>query len=273
MPSSAGFGRLGMATVGTIVLPSSHVGRGEQVALQITDGVESWRTSVLPSLDPFVVGDTVRTLPPNVGNGFGAIAFARWRSGQPQRGGIALLDVLSGERRWSRTLPVVDNQASTFPSTAVIGDDGVAVSSLEGFIYFYDLHSGDLRWTGARPQIPAGGVPLTSDIRPVAIVQQTVFAGSGRGILTAYQVATGVPQWTINPQQGGIVSIANFGGSRLVVTHFNGGLSVVGVASGAILWQLFPRQEADRVYDVRVSADTMFVSSVGGVAAYVFGAP
>lgn len=272
-PSSEGFGRLGLATAGQIVLPSSHVGRGEQVALHVVDGVERWRTPVLPVLAPFVDGDTVRTLAPNVDSGLTAVAFARWRSGEPQRGGVALLDVTSGAPRWSRMLPAVDSQASTFPSTAAIGGDGVAVSSMEGFIYYYDLHAGELRWTGARPQTPAGGIPLTSDIRPVSIAQQTVFAGSGRGSLTAYRVADGIPRWTVNPQQGGIVSIATFGGSRLVLTHFNGGVSVMSVAAGAILWQLFPRQEADRVYDVRASADTLFVSSVGGVAAYVFPLP
>ena len=266
-----GVGTLAMSTNDSLIFPTSYRGTGIAIAVDVRSGTERWRMSVLPTDSVASVRDQVRVVEPVVSGGFVASAFAWWKGSAQPKGGVAVLDARTGVRQWSVILPAVNGQVSTFPSRAAIGNGAVAVSTMEGFVYVLEQASGALRWTGAKVQLVGADsvVPSPSDIRPVAIADAFVVVGSARGYVTVHELQSGIRRWHNNSELGAVMEIHRVGQARVLTRHIGGGLTLFELATGAIVWRLSPRSEAERLYSVKVAGDTVLATSiVGGVSVF-----
>lgn len=270
--ASQNVGTLSFSTNESLVFPTVHRGTGMAKAIDLRTGVVRWETSIIPGtvvVTPIV--DQVRVREPNVNGGTVATSFIWWKGSAQPKGGVAVLDAETGALRWTTMLPVINPQASMFPSRAAIANGGVAVASAEGRVYLYDEVRGTLRWTGPPEDrgAPSAPNPVILDDRPVTIIGQRVIVGSTTGSVTAFDLQSGAQLWKHSNNFSSVYSLVPFSAEQVLMSQFAGEVSVLNAVSGALRWQWIPRSERERVSAAAWAGDTLFANFItGGVSAF-----
>ncbi len=142
---------------------------------------------------------------------------------------------------------------------ATHGTRTLLVSSEDGTVYAVDLYNGETKWS-----LPTGAAlkqrPLVAG--DVAYSMNTV------GSLTAINVLTGLPNWSLATQGGTLMAL---GGSRIYISTFDKDLMIVDRVSGRLV--AGPRETRDRAgvslrdYDLiytNFDNDRMYFATKGG---------
>jgi outer membrane protein assembly factor BamB len=162
---------------------------------------------------------------------------------------VRALDVATGKEIWRAAYPapyVVSPAAQSHgpgpKSTPAIAAGRVFTLGIGGILSAFDLASGKLLW-----RVPARGVPPQYGSTTSPLVDGTSVivhvGGEDNGALTAFDAATGKPQWqwTGDGPGNGSPIIATFGGVRQVIAQTQQMLVGLQASNGALLWQLpFP---------------------------------
>jgi len=166
----------------------------------------------------------------------------------PNRGGVVLLDPVTGTERWRATFPPASDPLLGTGSAGnpTLAGDVVIASSGDGTIYAFDRAKGFVRWT--IPPIPGlapilqGPLPLPDtpgpDYRPLARTWQTLFVGSLKGPVIAYDLTTRREKWRYDDPQSGSVSFGLVSDDRCVYVPFASGYHVaLDQFTGVKRWQ------------------------------------
>lgn len=269
-PSSDGFGTIRAYLLDSLVLPTVHRSRGEAVALSASTGEAVWAAPILPPDSVLGPEDDVRVFAPAGGRREVAYSYNWWKGAGsvPPRGGVALVDVATGQRRWSVLLPPPLEGTQVYPSDADASDEGVVVSTRDGVVHFLERSDGRRRWAGA-PLEPLYSTSSATDIRPVMIAGQRVVAASTRGLVVAYDVRTGAELWRRDTRFGAIANLYAGPRGSVLARHWPGSLSLIDVATGSLIWQQPWRGDATAAYAAAISGDSIFLSRPGGVTLWV----
>lgn len=265
-------GTLAFSTNEMLVFPTVYRGTGLAKAVDLFTGAIQWETSIIP--DTVVVAptvDQVRVREPRVSSGIVATSFVWWKGSAQPKGGVAVLDAENGALRWTTMLPVVNPQASTFPTRAAMANGSVAVASGEGRVYLFDAVSGALRWTGPPDDrgTPGSPQPVILDDRPLTIVGQSVLVASTTAYVTAFDLQSGTLRWRQNTKRSAITSLEPFGNGKVIAMQLGGEITILDIATGSIAWQWIPRAQDEWITGVAFAGDTLFANFVtGGVAAF-----
>lgn len=189
--------------------------------------VESWRQSLGSAagarLLPALQGDLVAV-----------------QSGEKK---VSLLNVTTGQERWSVTLP---NPAA---GGVGLGDQLMVAGTIKGEVLAFD-HAGKRVWTArASSEIMA----------PPVIAGGLVLVRGGDGRLTAFAVADGALKWTYSRQQPALL-LRNFAppvvvGELVYYGQAGGKLVALSLREGRVLWETTVAQprgasEVERVADI-----------------------
>jgi len=245
-----------------LAYPVLYNGTGKMAAVDIRTGVERWRTNVLPPDSTFATGQVFQIVGAAREGSLVAVAFSWRKSSQVQhRGGVAVVDRLTGALLWSKMLPIVHAAHASFPDRPTLQNEVLVVPTEEGWIYAFDARTGTLRWR-ADPLIAdtiiAGGSPYL-DYRYVAADPSSVAVSSGGGIVRLLDLNDGHLLWERNLSEGSIEDAMQFDQDQLVVTTFSGTLFGLKKATGAFLWHL-GGATVDRFYRPQVRDGTLFLA-------------
>ena len=124
-------------------------------------------------------------------------------------------------------------------STPVFSNGRLYSIGMTGIVTAYDAASGKQMWQ--KPGSPVVPMYTTHAFSPIINGQNVIFhlGGHDEGAITAFDVNTGDVRWTWRGDGPGYGSpvVAEFGGTRQIVTITQGKLVGIDVASGALLWE------------------------------------
>jgi outer membrane protein assembly factor BamB len=166
----------------------------------------------------------------------------------PHTGGVVVLDPTSGRERWRAMFPAAHGpQIGTGSSgNPILVGDLVIASSGDGTVYAFDRAKGFVRWTippiPGLPQILQGPFPLPDspgpDYRPLANSARTLFVGSLKGPVIAYDLTTRQEKWRYENPHSGSVSFGLVSDDRYVYVPYASGHHVaLDQFTGAEHWQ------------------------------------
>jgi len=151
----------------------------------------------------------------------------------PHTGGVVVFDPVTGKERWRAAFPRArDPQIGTGSTGNPILVRGLVIaSSGDGTIYAFDRADGSIRWTippvPGLPPILQGPFPLPDssgpDYRPLASNGRTLFAGSLKGAVSAYDITTHREKWRYDDPHSGSVSFGLVCDDRYVYTPYASG--------------------------------------------------
>jgi outer membrane protein assembly factor BamB len=151
----------------------------------------------------------------------------------PHTGGVVVFDPVTGKERWRAAFPQArDPQIGTGSTGNPILVRGLVIaSSGDGTIYAFDRADGSIRWTippiPGLPPILQGPFPLPDssgpDYRPLASNGRTLFAGSLKGAVIAYDITTQKEKWRYDDPHTGSVSFGLVCDDRYVYTPYASG--------------------------------------------------
>ena len=152
-------------------------------------------------------------------------------------------------------------------STPVFSNGRLYSIGMTGIVTAYDAASGKQVWQKAGSSV----VPMytTHSFSPIINGQNVIFhlGGHDEGAITAFDVNTGDVRWTWRGDGPGYGSpvVAEFGGTRQIVTITQGKLVGIDVASGALLWErAFVSPNFTNSTTPIVAGDLLVVSSGNG---------
>jgi outer membrane protein assembly factor BamB len=151
----------------------------------------------------------------------------------PNRGGVVLLDPVTGNERWRAVFPSASDPllgTGSMGNPILVGDLVIA-SSGDGTIYGFDRAKGFTRWTippiPGLPAILRGPFPVPdssgADYRPLASTARTLFAGSLKGPVIAYDLTTLLEKWRYDDPHSGSVSFGLVSDDRYVYVPYASG--------------------------------------------------
>ena len=154
----------------------------------------------------------------------------------PNRGGVVLLDPVTGNERWRAVFPGATDPllgTGSAGSPILVGDLVIAASG-DGTIYGFDRAKGFIRWTippiPGLPAILQGPFPLPDvsgpDYRPLASAGRNLFAGSMKGPVIAYDLTTLREKWRYDDPQSGSVAFGLVSDDRYVYVPYLSGRHV-----------------------------------------------
>jgi outer membrane protein assembly factor BamB len=152
-------------------------------------------------------------------------------------------------------------------STPVFSNGRLYSIGMTGIVTAYDAASGKQMWQ--KPGSPAVPMYTTHAFSPIISGQNVIFhlGGHDEGAITAFDVNTGDVRWTWRGDGPGYGSpvVAEFGGTRQIVTITQGKLVGIDVASGALLWErAFVSPNFTNSTTPIVAGDLLVVSSGNG---------
>lgn len=166
----------------------------------------------------------------------------------PNRGGVVVIDPVTGNERWRAIFPNAPDPLLGTGSTGnpIFAGDVVIASSGDGTVYGFDRAKGFIRW--AIPPIPGlppilqGPFPLPdtsgADYRPLARTWRTLFVGSLKGPVIAYDLETLREQWRYDDPHSGSVSFGLVSDDRYVYVPYASGRHVaLDQITGKERWQ------------------------------------
>jgi outer membrane protein assembly factor BamB len=169
-------------------------------------------------------------------------------SAAPPIGGVVVVDPVTGRERWRASFPKSSDPLLGTGSTGhpILAGDVVIASAGDGTIYGFDRLKGFIRWTlppltTIPPQIQ-GPFPLPdgpgADFRPLATTWRTLFVGSLRGPVIAYDLTTLREKWRYYDPQSGSVSFGLVSDDRAVYVPYASGHHVaLDQFTGAVRWR------------------------------------
>jgi outer membrane protein assembly factor BamB len=195
----------------------------------------------------------------------------------PHRGGVVLLDTTTGNERWRAVFPSASDPLLGTGSTGnpIFAGDLVIASSGDGTIFGFDRAKGFLRWTipplKGLPPILQGPFPLPdtsgADYRPLARTWRTLFVGSLKGPVVAYDLSTLTEKWRYDDPHSGSVSFGLVSDDRYVYVPYASGRHVaLDQSNGALHWQTY--DASDGFYWMATSTDGL-VYLAGGRGGFV----
>ena len=151
----------------------------------------------------------------------------------PNRGGVVLLDPVTGDEKWRAVFPSAPDPWLGTGSTGnpILAGDLVIASSGDGTIYGFDRSKGFIRWTippiPGLPPILQGPFPVPdtsgADYRPLTSYGRTLFAGSLKGPVMAYDLTSLQEKWQYNDPHSGSVSFGLTSDDRYVYVPYASG--------------------------------------------------
>jgi len=195
----------------------------------------------------------------------------------PNRGGVVLLDTMTGKERWRALFPAAPDPLLGTGSAGnpIFAGDLVIASSGDGTIFGFDRAKGFVRWTippiKGLPPILQGPFPLPdtsgADYRPLARTWRTLFVGSLKGPVVAYDLNTLKEKWRYDDPHTGSVSFGLVSDDRYVYVPYASGRQVaLDQTDGAVHWQT--ADASDGFYWMVTSTDG-FVYLAGGRGGFV----
>jgi outer membrane protein assembly factor BamB len=167
-------------------------------------------------------------------------------SRQGEKEVMSALDVDTGKQLWQTGYPVSFTMQSAAvrhgpgpKSTPVLANGTLYSIGMLGTVTAWDAASGRQLWQ----KQGTGVVPMYTShaFSPVVDRGLVIFhvGGHMKGALTAFDAKTGDVKWTWDGDGPGYGSpiVAEFGGTRQIVTITQGKLVGVDIASGALLWE------------------------------------
>lgn len=159
----------------------------------------------------------------------------------PQSGGIALLDMGTGTRRWQVSfadyLPV---RAAGFGGGLMAFGDVLVAATGDGTIHAFDQVTGTIRWTCPPVQLESAGGGRdhrAEDVRPMTGQGRTLVVGSVTGQLSALDVDTGRERWRFwAPHEGSIGFGLRSDRAAVYVPYLSGRIIAVSLSTGRELW-------------------------------------
>jgi outer membrane protein assembly factor BamB len=152
-------------------------------------------------------------------------------------------------------------------STPVFSNGRLYSIGMTGIVTAYDAASGKQMWQ--KPGSPVVPMYTSHSFSPIINGQNVIFhlGGHDEGAITAFDVNTGDVRWTWRGDGPGYGSpvVADFGGTRQIVTITQGKLVGIDVASGALLWErAFVSPNFTNSATPIVAGDLLVVSSGNG---------
>jgi len=152
-------------------------------------------------------------------------------------------------------------------STPVFFNGRLYSIGMTGIVTAYDAASGKQMWQ--KPGSSVVPMYTTHSFSPVISGQNVIFhlGGHDEGAITAFDLNTGDLRWTWRGDGPGYGSpvVAEFGGTRQIVTITQGKLVGVDVANGALLWErAFVSPNFTNSTTPIVAGDLLVVSSGNG---------
>jgi outer membrane protein assembly factor BamB len=152
-------------------------------------------------------------------------------------------------------------------STPVFSNGRLYSIGMTGIVTAYDAASGKQIWQ--KPGSPVVPMYTTHSFSPIVNGQNVIFhlGGHDEGAITAFDVNTGDVRWTWRGDGPGYGSpvVAEFGGTRQIVTITQGKLVGIDAASGALLWErAFVSPNFTNSTTPIVAGDLLVVSSGNG---------
>ena len=166
----------------------------------------------------------------------------------PHTGGVVVLDPVTGRERWRAPFPQARDPLIGTGSTGnpILTGDLVVASSGDGTVFGFDRANGSIRWTippiPGLPPIIQGPFPLPDssgpDYRPLAISGRTLFVGSLKGPVIAYDITTRKETWRYDDPHSGSVSFGLVSDDRYVYVPYASGHHVaLDQLTGAERWK------------------------------------
>jgi outer membrane protein assembly factor BamB len=219
-----------------VVLAGSSAGRVHAVDLQ--SGRARWTALLSDNPNTHVYGPIVA----------GDLVVATYTTfAAPTTGGVAALDLNTGDERWHVPLPP---SSSALIGTGAAGspllvDDLVVVCNRDGSVHALRRTDGSAVWRidGLNlPLIPNSPVPELPgpkpDFRALARSGRRLFAGSLTGYVVAYDLDTRVQRWRHLGAQNGSIGFQMAASDRtLYFPAFSGRLTAVNIADGTERWR------------------------------------
>jgi outer membrane protein assembly factor BamB len=195
----------------------------------------------------------------------------------PNRGGVVLLDTTTGNERWRAVFPLAPDPLLGTGSMGnpIFAGDLVIASSGDGTIFGFDRAKGFIRWTippiPGLPPILQGPFPLPdtsgADYRPLARAWRTLFVGSLKGPVIAYDLSTLKEKWRYDDLHSGSVSFGLVSDDRYVYVPYASGRHVsLDQSDGTEHWKT--ADASDGFYWMATSTDG-FVYLAGGRGGFV----
>ena len=152
-------------------------------------------------------------------------------------------------------------------STPVFSNGRLYSIGMTGIVTAYDAASGKQLWQ--KPGSAAVPMYTTHAFSPIISGQNVIFhlGGHDEGAITAFDSNTGDVRWTWRGDGPGYGSpvVAEFGGTRQIVTITQGKLVGIDVANGALLWErAFVSPNFTNSTTPIVAGDLLVVSSGNG---------
>jgi len=191
---------------------------------------------------------------------------------------MSALDAASGNVLWQKMYPAVFTMNSAArvhgpgpKSTPIFFNGRLYAIGMTGVVTAYDAADGRQIWQ--KPGSPLVPMYTSHAFSPLVVGGTVVFhvGGHDKGALTAYDLSTGAVKWSwagdgpgFGPGYGSPV-VADFGGTRQVVTITQSRLVSVDATTGALLWERpFVSGNSTNSFTPIVYGQTVIVSGNGG---------
>jgi outer membrane protein assembly factor BamB len=197
----------------------------------------------------------------------------------PNVGGVAMFEAATGRELWRTPFPkAADPLLGTGlgGGTILTANELVAVSG-DGTIYGFARTDGRIRWsipgvafTPSAVQGPMSEPPTTSgaDYRPLVRIDETLVAGSLKGVVVAYDLRTHRERWRYVDPRSGSVSFGIGADNRTVYVPFASGRHVaIDLRTGIERWRTGDPRDG---FNWPAAADALRLYLAGGEAYVAF---
>jgi outer membrane protein assembly factor BamB len=194
----------------------------------------------------------------------------------PHAGGVVALDPATGSLLWiSRFPPSAYDPTFGTGSTGnpIFADSVVVASAGNGFVYGLSRVTGRILWSlPPIPDVPPviqGPFPIPpspegADYRPLTYSARTLFVGSLKGHVIAYDMDTRRERWRYRDDHSGSVSLGIASDARSVYVPYASGRHVaLNAANGGERWRTVNGGDGFN-WPVYSTADRIYLSGAGG---------
>lgn len=243
-------------------------GAGRIYAVHTDSGELSWSALAAPTTDATVFAPVTD----------GRVVVAGYTVfSTPVTGGVAAFEVASGRPLWRTAFPPASDPLLGTGSTGgpVLAADVVAATRGDGQIFAFHRDTGVVRWTlpasTTFPEYLRGPIgvtpPSTSpDHRPLVVSGPALVAGSLKGDVVAYNLATRRELWRYRDPRLGSVSYALAADERSVFVPFGNGRHVaLSAITGTELWR--SGEGESFFWPAALDPSRVFLGGKGGVRA------
>jgi outer membrane protein assembly factor BamB len=198
----------------------------------------------------------------------------------PPVGGVVVLDPVTGRERWRASFPRASDPLLGTGSNGgpILAGDLVIASSGDGTVYAFDRAKGSIAWTlppiSTLSPILQGPFPLPdtpgADYRPLARTWRTLFVGSLKGQVIAYDLTTRREKWRYEGVYNGSVSFGLASDDRSVYVPYASGRHVaLDQFTGAERWRTTDARDAFNWPAMSIDNFVYLAGGKGGFVAFL----